>query len=469
MEFKIENTEVYGLENSLRSAGNPLRVEIDNIKMNDEIKYWTEKNKTFLKEFYDYQKNYGKLKGLNTKDSCCVCGSSFHVQKNNKFGNGNYFCSKHNHQLYRYGKWFETTPEYKLNSGYVSIYIPNNEQEIKISYDSLIDIFYNYPTSITDTGYVKLKNGELLHRFLMKNKLNENNLVVDHINHDKLDNCIHNLRICTIRENTLNATLSKNNTTKYIGVTWKKDKNKFKAYINIDNKQIHLGYFTDINEAVKARLLGEKQYFGEYAPQRHLFKEFSIEEIEINQDFDKSVDNHMLEEVLKRYRLTTALGTTKQGCGEDNFLNGIIVQFDLYAPLYMWKQLQRYHFLDFISSQSTMHRLVRFDIKEQCVDDVDDIILKRYQELLDQYNFSDNIKDFYTINDFLKIKNKSWRTLVASLPCGFVLGATMTTNYRQLKTIYNQRKNHKLNEWHEFCYWCEKLPYFKELCLNEKS
>ena len=83
MEFKIENTEVYGLENSLRSAGNPLRVEIDNIKMNDEIKYWTEKNKTFLKEFYDYQKNYGKLKGLNTKDSCCVCGSSFHVQKNN--------------------------------------------------------------------------------------------------------------------------------------------------------------------------------------------------------------------------------------------------------------------------------------------------------------------------------------------------------------------------------------------------
>ena len=154
------------------------------------------------------------------------------------------------------------------------------------------------------------------------------------------------------------------------------------------------------------------------------------------------------------------LGNTKSGEGHDNFLNGIIVQFDIYAPLYMWKQLQRYHFLDFISSQSTMHRLVRFDIKEQCVDDVDDIILKRYQELLDDYN--DNKGMTISVDE----DNKKWRTLVASLPCGFVLGATMTTNYRQLKTIYNQRKNHKLNEWHEFCKWCEKLPYFKELCLG---
>lgn len=166
------------------------------------------------------------------------------------------------------------------------------------------------------------------------------------------------------------------------------------------------------------------------------------------------------------YKRACALGNTKSGEGHDNFLNGVVVQFDIYAPLYMWKQLQRYHFLDFISSQSTMHRLVRFDIKEQCVDDVDDIILKRYQELLDQYNFSDNIKDFYTINDFLEIKNKLWRTLVASLPCGFVLGATMTTNYRQLKTIYNQRKNHRLIEWREFCKWCEELPLFKELIIN---
>ena len=148
------------------------------------------------------------------------------------------------------------------------------------------------------------------------------------------------------------------------------------------------------------------------------------------------------------------LANTKTGEGHDNFLNGIIVQFDLYAPLYMWKQIQRYHWMDFISSQSTMHRLTKFDIGKQCVSDVDELILERYQELLDYYNEG---------------HHEIWRKLVASLPCGFVLGATMTTNYRQLKTIYFQRKNHKLKEWHEFCEWCEKLPLFRLLILGESN
>ena len=148
------------------------------------------------------------------------------------------------------------------------------------------------------------------------------------------------------------------------------------------------------------------------------------------------------------------LSNTKIGEGHDNALNGIIVQFDLYAPLYMWKQLQRYHFLDFISSCSTMHCLSKFNVAEHCTKDVDKEILNRYQYLLDEYN-----------NSAEKSKEQ-WRTLVASLPSGFILGATMTTNYRQLKTIYFQRKNHKLSEWHDFCSWCETLPMFKELVLG---
>lgn len=164
------------------------------------------------------------------------------------------------------------------------------------------------------------------------------------------------------------------------------------------------------------------------------------------------------------------LGNTGTGEGHDNFLNGIIVQFNLYAPLYMWKQLQRYHFLDFVSSQSTMHRLTKFNIKEQCVEDTDYLILARYQELLDEYhNLEIDLKNTKDIELANQIKNRLWRKLVASLPCGFVLGATMTTNYRQLKTIYNQRKNHKLIEWKMFCEWCEELPYFKELCLKGEN
>lgn len=186
---------------------------------------------------------------------------------------------------------------------------------------------------------------------------------------------------------------------------------------------------------------------------------------------DEYTDEQRIEDRYEpHFKRACNLGTTKSGEGHDNFLNGIIVQFDIYAPLYMWKQLQRYHFLDFISSQSTMHRLTKFNVSECCVDDVDELILNRYQDLLNEYN---NIEcqlkstlDALEMETLINKRHLSWRTLVASLPSGFVLGATMTTNYRQLKTIYNQRKNHKLDEWHKFCEWCESLPHFKELCVR---
>ena len=201
--------------------------------------------------------------------------------------------------------------------------------------------------------------------------------------------------------------------------------------------------------------------------------EFKIENTQVY-GLDKSIiasgnamritmQDNELEAGEKDLKRACNLGTTKSGEGHDNFLNGVIVQFDLYAPLYMWKQIQRYHWMDFISSQSTMHRLTKFNVTECCVEDTDEVILNRYQELLDDYNDS---RGMTTSADEDK---KKWRTLVASLPCGFVLGATMTTNYRQLKTIYNQRKYHKLKEWKEFCDWCENLPYFKDLCLGGRS
>ena len=65
----------------------------------------------------------------------------------------------------------------------------------------------------------------------------------------------------------------------------------------------------------------------------------------------------------------------------------------------------------------------------------------------------------------MKIKD-TYLEILYSNPCGFKLTAGMTTNYRQLKTIYYQRKTHRLPEWREFCAEIEKLPMFKELCLG---
>lgn len=159
----------------------------------------------------------------------------------------------------------------------------------------------------------------------------------------------------------------------------------------------------------------------------------------------------------KDFLRASRLGSTTSGEGHDNFLKGITVQLDVAAPLYWWKEAQRYHWFDFISSQSTMHCLLKFDVSSQCVDDTDLKILERMKELVDEYN---QISDDDEHKDEKKAK---WRILVASLPCGFCLCATMTTNYQQLKTMYRQRCNHKLKEWHVFCDWILSLPHFKEL------
>ncbi len=148
------------------------------------------------------------------------------------------------------------------------------------------------------------------------------------------------------------------------------------------------------------------------------------------------------------------LGGARNGEGHDNFLKGIIVQMDLTAPLYFWKQAQRYHWFDFVSSQSTMHCLLKFDVNSQCVDDTNREVIQIIERLVDEYKAMDE-------SDPNRVKK--WREIVASLPCGFCLGATMTTNYQQLKTMYLQRRYHKLEEWRIFCAWCEQLPKFIEL------
>jgi len=169
------------------------------------------------------------------------------------------------------------------------------------------------------------------------------------------------------------------------------------------------------------------------------------------------IDNSDCDE--KDFNRAYKLGSARNGEGHDNFLKGILVHLDVTAPLYWWKQAQRYHWFDFVSSQSTMHCLLKFNVKEQCVKETNQKVLDILQNMIDEYNK-------LAIDDPNKV-NK-WRELVATLPSGFCLGATMTTNYQQLKTMYLQRRYHKLNEWRVFCAWCLELPRFKELTGVDK-
>lgn len=98
----------------------------------------------------------------------------------------------------------------------------------------------------------------------------------DHENRNPLDNRKCNLRIATQQENCQNISTPTNNTTGFIGVYWNKQNKKWTASIRINNKQKYLGSFIDKTEAIKARLNAELKYYGEFAPQRHLFQEYEI-------------------------------------------------------------------------------------------------------------------------------------------------------------------------------------------------
>lgn len=147
------------------------------------------------------------------------------------------------------------------------------------------------------------------------------------------------------------------------------------------------------------------------------------------------------------------LALSPSGAGHDQFLTGIIVQFDLTYTVKAWTEAERYHFFDFVSSQSTMHRICKFDMDSSYIDYVDKRIVDIMKEKVAEYNEC-VANESATENE----RKTKYLEVLYSNPCGFKLTARMTTNYRQLKTIYAQRKNHRLPEWRKFCEWIETLP-----------
>ena len=162
----------------------------------------------------------------------------------------------------------------------------------------------------------------------------------------------------------------------------------------------------------------------------------------------------------KNWKRAERLGNVDIGSGHDQYLSTIIVQFDLTIPVKMWTELQRYNFIQFCSSMSSIHCITKFDLDTQYDSHVDKRIIDIMKEKVARYNSledksTDEAKELYL-------------DILMSNPCGFNLTARLSTNYRQLKTIYYQRKDHRLPQWRLFCEWIESLPQFKRLCLTSK-
>lgn len=143
------------------------------------------------------------------------------------------------------------------------------------------------------------------------------------------------------------------------------------------------------------------------------------------------------------------LANTPNGSGHNNFLKGIIVQFDLQYPEYFSPQLQRYHWIDIVSSQSKMHRITSRELTS------DDFTNETSEYSIEQIN---NLIENYKLAESNELKDRYFNRIISNLPSGYLKWMGISTNYLQLKTIYSQRKTHKLGEWQEFCKWIKALP-----------
>ena len=174
-------------------------------------------------------------------------------------------------------------------------------------------------------------------------------------------------------------------------------------------------------------------------------------------DFNDIKDDY--DDVIRAYKLAK----NEPGTGHNNFMKGVIVQYDMLYSHFFAPQFQRYHWKEIISSQSKMHRLTRVaNIKSHCNRFVFHDIARAIDGLIEIYNDQMAVypvqleQGDHTYNCI--DRKELYHYIISNLPMGYELWAGISTNYLQLKTIYKQRRWHKLDDWREFCAFIEGLP-----------
>lgn len=165
-----------------------------------------------------------------------------------------------------------------------------------------------------------------------------------------------------------------------------------------------------------------------------------------------------------------SLAQSEKGAGHDQFLTGIRIAFDLTFTNKAWVEMERYRFVEFVSSQSTMHRITKLDIKKQCNKYVWDTTIENLKETVLEYNKLIEYQKIIEKDQYQEVSDRLkeiYLEILYNVPSGFELTARLTTNYRALKTVYSQRKNHRLPEWREFCEWIKTLPQAEELIIKD--
>ena len=190
-------------------------------------------------------------------------------------------------------------------------------------------------------------------------------------------------------------------------------------------------------------------------------------------DSEFSIENDVRE---GRFKQSVEIGVNDlklmrclSNAGDDHgkFLRMINVSVDITAPLYWWKEFDTYKVGTVANSCSTMHKI---QDKEFTLDDFS------HEHLFSTMGTSFEARDLFEmliglLNQYrelyLETRDKNWWwQMIQLLPTSYNQKRTVQLNYQVLKSMYFARMTHKLDEWRQFCKWCETLPYFKEICIQ---
>lgn len=165
--------------------------------------------------------------------------------------------------------------------------------------------------------------------------------------------------------------------------------------------------------------------------------------------------------VLGANDLDLAQRLTKAGSDERKFLRQIFVSVDVTAPLYWWKEYDTYKVGTVANSTSTMHKI---HAKPFSLDDFSHERMTGDAVIVLSVVINALEKNRLKYNETKE--PEYWDNMIQLLPTSYNQMRTCTLNYENLINIYYARRYHKLPEWHTYCDWVEKLPYFREICIE---
>jgi len=268
---------------------------------------------------YNMYVNFMKSKGLPykpvNKEPCCICGSTFRSSTYK----GKVYCKKHYSQATRnrfLNKTIYDTNDFEFNKDTCKIILRNIKQNISgvcfIDKDDF-DLVKNYKWFLNRHGYCVTKSidhvtNTPIHKVLMEYS---DNLMCDHIDNNPLNNKRSNLRIVSPRQNSMNMSRKSTNQSGVAGVSkyTRDSKDKWTAVITVNYESIYLGRYTSFDECVKARLLGEANYYQEfsnhYNPDTRLIELLYISQddslekfVSVNINTKSIVDFHIIKEAV---------------------------------------------------------------------------------------------------------------------------------------------------------------------------